>query len=720
MRAAVVVPVCFGLTGLLALYVTNTVPLPWPFNGSGVSRTERLASSLAASSEDPAPGFPAAPGDAKPAQRTEMAPPAPPKVMGTQGEVTPAEVVDDTALRHFARIGDKRRLDIEVARLRALHPGWTPPTDFSEPVNRPDAELQRMWSLFSDGRYAELRQAIGARTEAQPGWTAPADLVARLSLAESRDRLVNASDLKQYDAVVRVAAETPALLTCDDVDVLWRVAEAFVRTDRAERARDGYLYVLSNCTDPPIRLSTVQKAAQLLPRSDIAPLLELEKVGAGGPGEFASVRDDIARRAIAEAGDDPALHASADDIARVEAAAETGAAADALLLGWYHLRRDGAVAAEPWFRRAREKEDSAEAAQGLGLALADLGRPAEAEAALYPWRGASDQSRDAWLGAAADLVSADPPAQIDTAVLARIVTGAAEQHDAVLGRQLGWYALALGQTATAAQWFVTALGWKADDEPAAFGLAIARQRLGDVAGLAQVQAAWVGRSDRIAAVGTPVAAIGEAAPAGTSMALAPAAPAAAEAAPSETPTSPSTPRAAIRSTTTCGDGQGGGAGAVNRGWCLLEVNRPLEAATAFGEAVRSSAPTERADAAYGQSLAYLRLGLTDNAALAATKAPLSAARVRELQSQILAQRAAAAFEARRFTETLITLDQRAAIAPEQNDLMTLRGFAYLKLRRFEEARRVFEAVAATGHRDALGGLAEVERAMFPKRFKSPP
>ena len=73
---------------------------------------------------------------------------------------------------------------------------------------------------------AEVRKAIAERQAADPAWQPPADLLERLSVAEARLRLINASDLKQYETVVRIGAQTTSLLTCSEVDVLWRVAEA--------------------------------------------------------------------------------------------------------------------------------------------------------------------------------------------------------------------------------------------------------------------------------------------------------------------------------------------------------------------------------------------------------------------------------------------------------------------------------------------------------------
>lgn len=143
----------------------------------------------------------------------------------------------------------------------------------------------------------------------------------------------------------------------------------------------------------------------------------------------------------------------------------------------------------------------------------------------------------------------------------------------------------------------------------------------------------------------------------------------------------------------------------------MDLNRPLEAAESFGVAVSSSDRNISEDAAYGQSLAYLRLGLTDRAAVAATKAPMRAVRARELQASILADRAIQAFQSDRYRETLLYLDQRAQVQQEPVDLMVLRAYSYMNLNRPHDALRLFEAAAATGNRDASRGLADAKAAV---------
>lgn len=634
--------------------------------------------------------------------------------------------VDETALRYFAARGDTKRLEAEIARLKALYPTWVPPQNPLAAAPLGDPQLDAMWKLYSDGKLAELEKAIAARQQAEPGWTPPQDLADRLKLAEAREQLVKAADLKNYDEVVRIGAANAGLLTCGDVDVLWRVAEAFAETNRKDRATDAYLYVLRNCDKPEERLGTVQKALPLLPRSDIALLLALERKAPDGKGEFEPVRADIARQSLADAGKDAKLTVLPEDLTLVEKLAnDQNLVSDNLLLGWYHLRRDDPQGAETWFRRAYLKESSAETAQGLALSLVDTKRAAEAETVLYQWRDSNDDTRKVYLAAVANLLAATPPPQPTPDVLDRMSRAVVAARDPVSAQQFGWYADALNQFQTAGQWFALALGWKPDDEPNAYGLALMRWKLGDKADMHEMQRAWAGRSERIARVGEPEAKQRVATPTTPLPPLAPAqpgvepqarAPVAALPTREPAPERRTAPRRAAAQPRNCQATQDptglAPEQALSRGWCLMEINRPLEAAAAFEVALRGNGRT-RGDAAYGQSLAYLRAGLVDMAAVASAKAPLNGGRATEIRTALLEQQALAAFEHGRYRETLMTLQERARIAPERINLMILRGYAYLKLRRFADAEQVFRAAAATGDRDALKALGDLARARSP-------
>lgn len=664
--------------------------------------------------------------DPAPAVAQAAAAPAP------ASSATAQPTVDESALRYFASRGDKARLQAEISRLQALYPSWTPPSDpLAVPQNQ-DKQLESMWQLYSEARYAEVRKAITDRQAAEPGWQPPADLTDRLNVAEARTRLINASDLKQYETVVTVAAETPSLLTCSEVDVLWRVADAFGHTDRIPRARDAYLYVMKNCANPAERLATIQKASALLPYGTMQDLLSQERPMADGSREFDSIRDDLSRRFVAEANADPKLTIAPDYLSRVERLNEMqGLASDALLLGWYSYPRGDMATAEKWFRAARSKEDSASASQGLALTLIARKSPQEAEDVMFKWRDSSKEATATYLAASANLLAIDPPIVLQPDALQRIAAAVLKARDAASAQQFGWYARGLNQPQTAAQWFEAALNWKADDEPAAYGLVITRALLNDKAGVLAIQRQWAGRSPRIANLrdtdpsqpasralpqpsGVENAQRTEIDQAPTVIRREPPAPEVVRetryvspAAREEAPVIRVRETRTVRPSgcaTTIDPAMLSPSVALPRGWCLMNLKRPAEAVAAFEIALHSPQPKDRQDAAYGQSLAYLQLNLASNAAVSAIKAPQSRERALGLQTAILSKRASAAYDEKHYREAILYLDQLNQIQPEQIGLMVLRGYAYLNLKRYSDAIRIFEAAAATGDRDAIGGL----------------
>jgi tetratricopeptide (TPR) repeat protein len=633
--------------------------------------------------------------------------------------------VDESALRYFAAQGDTRRLEAEMARLKALYPGWTPPTDLSgpAPIATSDPEIDRLWTLFGEGNLSEVRSAIAARTAADSRWQPPQDLLDKLDASEAVRRLVNASNASQWTAVLDVATQTPGLLTCENVDALWRVAEAFAKTDKADRARDAYHYILVNCSDPGERLATVQKASVLLPDADVRDLLRLERTGPDGKSEFAPVRLDLARTRVGKAAQDPTIAVEPDELASVERLAQDGSSPDdALVVGYYHYGHGDPARSLDWFRKAVDRKGEARAAEGYALALLELKRFAEAEAAAEPWRTATPANTKAYLTSITALFSQTPPPRVEAAVLARGSRAVAEARDATGAQALGWYAYNIGQIPTAADWFATALQWRTDNEPAAFGLALSRQRLKDRSGVETIVAQWRGRSERIAdlldARRRSAAVAG--APDRPPPSIVPAPDIA-------TATVTAVPRRGA-STVVIDErvsvGRSGGArcrtavsaagslglspdAALAQGWCLMDLKRPLEAAAAFEIAQQRGRRQVASDATYGRTLAYLAADLTAEAAVAATGGALPPARRTELAASIATQRALAAYREGRYEATLISLDERARVLPEQNDLLMLRGWSYFNLGRYGDAEKVFTAVSKTGTAEseqALRGL----------------
>jgi cellulose synthase operon protein C len=121
----------------------------------------------------------------------------------------------------------------------------------------------------------------------------------------------------------------------------------------------------------------------------------------------------------------------------------------------------------------------------------------------------------------------------------------------------------------------------------------------------------------------------------------------------------------------------------------------------------------RGDAAYGLALADLQLGLLGEADNAARLAVPRDGRGQQLRISILRERILQAYAAGRYRDTINGLDTMSAMAPESVDLMTARGWSYYHLQRYEEARRVFAALAAAGDEGAQRAVDIVKESSSP-------
>jgi tetratricopeptide (TPR) repeat protein len=678
-------------------------------------------------------------GSNQPAESPTSTPPA----NGSQPQV------DESALRYFASQGDTRRVNAEIARLRALYPNWTPPSDLSQlsggaAAAAPDPLIERLWNLYREDRIAEVRAAIAERQSSDSNWRAPDELVTALETVEARRRLTNASDTGQWRTVLQVATEAPSLLTCVNVDVLWRVAEAFARTDQPNRTRDVYTYLLQNCANPGERLATLQKALTLLPEQQVTALLQFERKTGESPDDFTPIRDELARRRVERASLDSKVTASAEDLAVVERLIQnTNEAGPVLILGWYNYHHGNPARGLELFKTALDRNGGTKAAEGYAMSLRALERLSDAEAFAYEWRERAPENMKIYLDVATALLSQDPPPRLDPPVIARIVPVVTAQRFSDAAQALGWYSYNTEQIRTARDWFRTALTWKADDEASAYGLALTTQRLNDRAGFNAVVAQWRNRSQRISDLADGVNPDARRQPIATQPVVAQAP----TPQPIESAPLPAQPRQVTverveteqtfsrtednvrRRQTQARSALGrncamtrspaglSGDSALTRGWCLMEINRPLEAVAAFDQAIATGSSRAREEAAYGKSLAYLRKNLTSEAAIAAADAPQTRERRVELGASILTQRALAAYRDGRYVETLLALSERARIVPEQNDLLLIRGWSYLKLGRYDDAEKVFRAVQQTGYsEEAAAGLNTIREVTGQIRY----
>lgn len=412
-------------------------------------------------------------------------------------EASPSEA-DRAALRYFAREGNTARLEAELRRLRALYPSWQPPRDLLDPQSE-DTEIQEIYDLAGEQRFDEARAALAARRQRDPSYEPPAALVELLETAKIREELRKASDAQNYAEVLRLAETNERVLTCEDVDSIWRVADAFAKTGQPQRAYDAYAYLINTCVDQdPERAATLQKAATTLDPTYVSRLFALGKTDAGGINEFQNARLAIVRGALARGGSEEAYVVPFEWLELLADNARTGADLDdAMLVGFYLYRHGNPGEAAQWFRFALDNGHGADAAEAYIVALRATGdRENEflAREVAYQWRDQTPELMEAYLDAMATILTADPTgerklADVEQVSVDRFAPIVIEQRDANGAQALGWYAYNTCQYIIAEEWFISSANW-VPTEAALYGLALARLRLGDKRGFEEIVDEW--------------------------------------------------------------------------------------------------------------------------------------------------------------------------------------------------------------------------------------
>jgi tetratricopeptide (TPR) repeat protein len=454
----------------------NPIDLP-----TGAARTAVQANAAPWELSSPKP--PAAASDGDPASKSG------------EGEI------DLTALRYFAGQGDLARVAAEIRRLREKHPGWEPPQDlFAQSTN---IEFEKpLWDLFAQHDYAGVRAGIEAIQDKNPGWQPSADLMGKLGLAEANDKLVKASDAQQWGDVIDIAAANKMLLTCGDVDAIWRTAEALARTDDEMRAVEAYRYILTTCSKREERLATVQKASQLLKApEDLESLLRLGRRLPNGTNEFESVRLDLIRQKVGDAAAGKAgSEASPSEIDALAAhARNANDRNDQQLLGWLAYFRKDFTQAESWFAMALRPGPDAKAAEGLVLSLRGAGKLADAQKLAVQFAPLGPLNRKLMietLTAALNDPTASPLSADDVATL----TKAIDEEKSSDGAQLfAWRLYNAKDVAGAAEWFRKSADWR-DNESAAIGMMVTASRLHNARDYAALVAKYRGVYPKIAEI----------------------------------------------------------------------------------------------------------------------------------------------------------------------------------------------------------------------------
>lgn len=397
-----------------------------------------------------------------------------------QPQLPAAKVVDESALRFYASQGDTARVAAEVRRLKTLNPAWQPPQNLFD-VAGPAIDEQPLWNLLAEKRFEALREEIARIQSHQPAYVPSSDLSTKLVQAEQRQRLVAAGDSQDWHLVIDVASESQDLLTCREIDVLWRVAEAFSAIGDAPRAADVYRYILAQCENPKERLATVQKASMTLPAASLQELIAMGR-RRGSSGEFDPVLLDLIRRGVGKAaGGDRSELPGDREIKQLEASGRRGHADDAALLGWYAFARKDYAAAKDWFTLATKTPGQTKAIEGLILALRNGGHIEQAETLAYQYREADPLIRKQFIEIVASDITGPSAKALTPERQAHLEAFTMRDSSALGAQSLGWSLYNSGRLEPARGWFERAVSW-GGGEDAVVGLIVAMHRTGQRAG----------------------------------------------------------------------------------------------------------------------------------------------------------------------------------------------------------------------------------------------
>lgn len=441
-----------------------------------------IATTAGVRSQDAAPSAPAVaaspsadPGDAlRAAGLGDLAPAAPAALELSQIAPKPAAraaapeaaTLDLSALWYFATQKDFGRVAAEIKLIRRTHPDWTPPADLFSAAEGGGPEEQPLWDLFAKQDFDGVHAGIDALRRERPDWTPSANLQGKLALAEARAALMKASDAKDWAGVVTIATANKMLLTCKDLESLWRTAEALGRAGDEARATETYRYTLTNCAAPHDRLATVQKASTVLQSAaSLDALLQLGRKQADGSREFDALRLDRVRGLLGQSTEDRTLPGPSQvelDLI-TELAKKPAGQADAQLLGWFNYAHKQYAAAHDWFKQALSAGQSPEAAKGLVLSTRAQGDVETTRQEALAYAGLGIDNRKIMIEVLSGILIDPNGASVPDDQIATFSQAVDELKAQDGARALAFYADGKHDKKASADWGAKAIQWKGEE-----------------------------------------------------------------------------------------------------------------------------------------------------------------------------------------------------------------------------------------------------------------
>lgn len=594
---------------------------------------------------------------------------------------------DLSALYYYAKQRQHERVDLEIARLQVIYPGFIAPTDLYVTAQKLVPDEQPLWDLFAVDDFTGIDAEIVRRKTEDPKWVPTQDFSSKLARKKQRIQMMELARVEDWIGVVSVGQSIDPK-TEADVDLVWTLIDAY--SNLKENAPLIKAYKGLFFREPVHRLSdlhllvTLQKSLRDFPAVEVRRVMtNLWTVPSRVPG-IDKLRIAMVRKSIADFNASEITMAS---VAKVDVQRLTDLAvseqnpADLSVLGWYHLKLEKPDKAQALFELVMKVEPNANNAKGMYLSLSRQGFDSQAyEFASTHLPNLSDDPIFL-MNVLSPKFSKPKRGSITEDILVAYSTAILETSSANHSEILGWYAYNSRQFEAALAWFTKALEWE-ESEDRLKGLGLTQIRLGHKDQYLALKERYV---DYYPGIWPEI----------TSARPPKARKAVAVVKPKKNIKTSYIKHFERKDYKSClqeldrlsSKGLTANAWLI-RGWCYLAMSRTTEAQKAFAQAMNSTGKLKK-DAVYGRALSMLRVRLTDDAEALVMSHSLSTKRQNELFSEIYYQRARSSFDYKQYARTITALDARAKIKTEPRDLTLMRGWAYHHLGYPNEANTIF-------------------------------
>ncbi len=247
----------------------------------------------------------------------------------------------------------------------------------------PDERI--LWRHYNARRYSALAAQITNFKRRFPEWSPPSQLIRLMNDQRRSSMLKQALLASQWQKIIQIAQRNPAYFDCTRVDVVWSLAQAYAMNDQQKQSAEQYAYVINRCGKDPLKIASLQKAAQYLSAVWMEGLWSVAE---------SVISEDSARRKVELlhyyydknrfiAAQDNKLEPESGNLAKaIEGRAETFRDLDAAnILAWYYFQANHYENAILWFKKAHSwQPDNEKTTYGLALSLNKAGHYEKAAA----------------------------------------------------------------------------------------------------------------------------------------------------------------------------------------------------------------------------------------------------------------------------------------------------------------------------------------------------